>query len=343
MAETYFGLSPDDKRSALRIEEDGAPAPFILEKDIWVVWTLGALFDSPVAELLTFTGGTSLSKVFRVIDRFSEDVDITVDIRAFAGGDIPAAGTMLPNTRSQAERWKDEIALRLEQWIAANALPALQAARHRDGLSLDIRHEGETLVLAAEFAAPSGGLSNEVRVEFGGRSTGEPHRVHDVACDLAQWRPELVLPRAHPQVMNAERTFWEKATAVHVFCNRSRLRGERLARHWYDLVQLDNAGIAAKAIKDADLAGEVAAHKAMFFRERSAGGHVVDDVDAVTGAIVLVPTGHLRAEVEADYVAMTDNQMFRRPPMPFAELMVRCEALEQRINEGERARKVAGT
>lgn len=333
MTETYFGLSPDDKRSALRIEEEGAPAPFILEKDIWVVWALEALFDSPIGNLLTFKGGTSLSKVFRVIDRFSEDVDITVDIRAFAGGDIPAAGTMLPNTRSQAERWTDEIAHRLERWIAANALPVLDAARDREGLAVDIRHEGETLFLAAEFAAPSGGLSNEVRVEFGGRSTGEPHRVHDVACDLAQWRPELVLPRAHPRVMNAERTFWEKATAVHVFCSRSRLSGERLARHWYDLVQLDSAGIAGRAIKDRELARAVAAHKAMFFREKSAGGQVVDHVDAVTGAIRLVPAGHLRAEVEADYVAMTDNQMFRRPPMPFAELMETCRALEQRINE----------
>jgi len=70
------------------------------------------------------------------------------------------------------------------------------------------------------------------RVEFGGRSTGEPHRVHAVSCDLALWRPELLLPQARPRVMHAERTFWEKATAVHVFCHRSRLKGERLARHW---------------------------------------------------------------------------------------------------------------
>jgi hypothetical protein len=338
MAEAFFDLSPDDKRAVLRIEESDAPAPFILEKDIWVVWTLGALFTSPVGGLLTFKGGTSLSKVFRVIDRFSEDVDITVDIRAFAGGSIPASGTMLPRTRSQADRWKAEIAQRLELWIGEHVVPAIEAASDRDRLPVDIRHHGDTLFLSAEFAAPSGGLSNEVRVEFGGRSTGEPHSEHTVTSDLSAWRPDLLLPQARPRVMHAERTFWEKATAVHVFCYRSRLKGERLARHWYDLVQMDKAGIAERAIADADLASAVAVHKSKFFRETTAGGHEIDYVGAVSGAITLVPAGRLRADVEADYVAMTDTQMFRTPPMPFEELMERCRGLEERINAAARAR-----
>lgn len=338
MAEAFFDLSPDDKRAVLRVEEGGAPAPFILEKDIWVVWTLGALFTSPVGDLLTFKGGTSLSKVFRAIDRFSEDVDMTVDIRAFAGGKIPASETMLPRTRSQADRWKAEIAQRLEVWIGEHMVPAIEAASNRDGVRVDIRHEGDTLFLSAEFAAPSGGLSNEVRVEFGGRSTGEPHSEHTVTCDLLEWRPDLLLPRARPWVMHAERTFWEKATAVHVFCHRSRLKGERLARHWYDLVQMDKAGIAGRAIEDADLTGAVAAHKAMFFRETTADGQVIDYVDAISGAITLVPAGRLRAEVESDYAAMADNQMIRTPPMPFADLMGRCRGLEERINAAARAR-----
>lgn len=336
MAETFFGLSLDDKRAVLRVEESGAPAPFILEKDIWVVWTLGALFASPFGGLLTFKGGTSLSKVFRAIDRFSEDVDITVDIRAFAGGRIPETGSMLPTTQSQAKAWKEDITQRLEQWIGETALPELMAARDRDGLELEIRHERDTLFIAAEFASTSDGLSNEVRVEFGGRSTGEPHEYHDVGCDLAHWRPDLRLPQARPQVMNAERTFWEKATAVHVFCGRSHLKGAHLARHWYDLVKLDDAGVADRAIADRDLADAVAAHKAMFFREKMAGGIVVDYAGAVSGAITLVPTGQLRMDVETGYLAMINSQMFRTPPVPFADVMERCRSLEQRINEARR-------
>ena len=82
MAETQFqNLSPDDRRDALRVaQESGNHRAYLLEKDIWVVATLRVLFEAPFAEHLTFKGGTSLSKVWRAIPRFSEDVDITYDL-----------------------------------------------------------------------------------------------------------------------------------------------------------------------------------------------------------------------------------------------------------------------
>ncbi len=84
----------------------------------------------------------------------------------------------------------------------------------------------------------------EVMVEFGARSTGEPHTNHPVACDAAAHLPELAFPTASPAVMLAERTFWEKATAVHVFCRQERRRGERLSRHWHDLARLDEGCVS---------------------------------------------------------------------------------------------------
>ena len=75
----------------------------------------------------------------------------------------------------------------------------------------------------------------EVTVEFGARSTGEPRTIRPVECDAAPFLPDLLFPRARPSVMLAERTFWEKATAIHVFCRQERKRGERLSRHWHDL------------------------------------------------------------------------------------------------------------
>ena len=86
MAETpYRSLSAADRRDALRVAETGGPhRAFLLEKDIWVVATLHALFAAPFGKDLAFKGGTSLSKAYRAIRRFSEDVDITYDIRAFA-------------------------------------------------------------------------------------------------------------------------------------------------------------------------------------------------------------------------------------------------------------------
>ena len=86
MAEQGFqNLSPDDRRNALEVaERSGSHKTHLLEKDVWVIATLGILFEAPFAEHLTFKGGTSLSKVWRAIRRSSEDVDITYDIRAFA-------------------------------------------------------------------------------------------------------------------------------------------------------------------------------------------------------------------------------------------------------------------
>ena len=81
-------------------------------------------------------------------------------------------------------------------------------------------------------------------LEFGARSTGEPASPRDVVCDAGGLIEGVEFPTAHPRVMHAERTFWEKATAMHVFCLQERLRGERFARHWHYVVRLDDAGIA---------------------------------------------------------------------------------------------------
>ena len=92
----FYGLSPDDRRRALeRAQAQGNCSAHLLEKDIWVVAVLNALFEAPFAEHLTFKGGTSLSKVWQVISRFSEDVDITYDIRALAPDLVSGAGNSL--------------------------------------------------------------------------------------------------------------------------------------------------------------------------------------------------------------------------------------------------------
>ena len=83
----YQSLSVDDRRYALRVAQEKSQYPaFLLDKDVWVVATLRVLFNAPFSSHLIFKGGTSLSKVWRAIRRFSEDIDVTYDIRAFAPG-----------------------------------------------------------------------------------------------------------------------------------------------------------------------------------------------------------------------------------------------------------------
>ena len=274
MAETPFqSLSGDDRRHALRVaEEKGNRRAHLLEKDIWVVATLGLLFEAPFANHLTFKGGTSLSKVWRAIRRFSEDVDITYDIRAFAPDLVSGAGDeALPPTRSQEKRWTRAIRARLAEWVRDEARPVVEEGLSNAKFEATCRAELDRLYVGYEpLVETSGFVFPEVIVEFGARSTGEPHANRPVVCDAAACLPDLAFPEADPSVMLAERTFWEKATAVHVFCCQERRRGERLSRHWHDLARLDEAGIAARALVDRTLAMSVARHKAMFFVENDA-------------------------------------------------------------------------
>ena len=105
MPESFLKLSREDQREVLEVAREKTDRPtHLLEKDVWVVWALGALFDSPLSADLTFKGGTSLSKAYKVIDRFSEDIDLTYDIRRLIG-DLIDDDSALPSSRSQANKW----------------------------------------------------------------------------------------------------------------------------------------------------------------------------------------------------------------------------------------------
>ncbi|MDE0386798.1 MAG: nucleotidyl transferase AbiEii/AbiGii toxin family protein [Defluviicoccus sp.] len=307
----------------------------LLEKDIWVVVTLGVLFDAPFAEHLTFKGGTSLSKVWRAIRRFSEDIDITYDIRAFAPDLVGGGGDeALPPTRSQEKRWTRAIRGRLAEWVSDRACPTVEEGLARAGFPAQVRAEADGLHIGYEpLFAESGFVRPEVMVEFGARSTGEPHSVRPVVCDATAYLPDLEFPQARPTVMLAERTFWEKATAIHVFCRQERRRGERLSRHWHDLARLDEAGIAAAALADRTVALSVARHKAMFFRENDARGERIDYEAAVSGALQLIPSGAAHAVLADDYARMLADGMLLDDSESFDRLMERCALIEVQANE----------
>jgi len=259
--------------------ETGRPA-HLLEKDLWVVWTLRALFDSSLSTDLTFKGGTSLSKVYKVIDRFSEDLDLTCDIRTLIPELLPQGGEALPPSRSQADKWSQAVRSRLPGWIAQHVQPVIQTALTQDRLNarLELGGQGnDTLFLHyPALTQGTGYVAPVVTLEFGGRATGEPHAVFQVTCDIAACLPDVAFPAAAPQVMSIARTFWEKATAAHVFCAQSRMRGERYARHWHDLAAIARSIHAESIITDRDVAIAVARHKARFFIEKDANGQAHD-------------------------------------------------------------------
>lgn len=299
-----------------------------------MVWSLQHLFATPYAPHLVFKGGASLSKAYGVVQRFSEDVDLTYDIRAIAADLISDAGVPLPASKSQEKKWSREIRARLADWVATDVVPRLRQDLGQHGLPATVRAESDKVFIDyTPLASGTGYVSSAVMLEFGARSTGEPCEARSVHCDAAAHLRGVEFPEAMPQVMRAERTFWEKATAIHVFCAQGAFRGgDRFARHWHDVTRLDAAGFADSAIADTALANAVADHKSIFFAEKNVDGGLIDYHAAVTGGLRLVPDDGALAKLAADYKHMVDDGLFLDEVESFDTLLQRCKAVQEKAN-----------
>ena len=177
----------------------------VLEKDVWVVDMLRILFSTAYGDALTFKGGTSLSKVYGAISRFSEDIDVTYNIRSLVPDLVPDEGLdPIPPSRNQAGRWTGRIRSLLATWVQDEVAPAIQKLDWRvSGLPATLQAQGDSLIVAYtqllggyEFVQP------RVLVEFGARATGEPREEHVIECDAAGHVPGVVFPTARPHVMS---------------------------------------------------------------------------------------------------------------------------------------------
>ena len=278
---------------------------------------------------------TSLSKAYGVIRRFSEDVDLTYGIRAIAGDLVGKADVPLPSSKSQEKKWSKEIRARLSDWVAADIVPRLKQDLEQQCLPAIAWAEGGKVVIDyTPLGTGTGYVAPAVLLEFGARSTGEPCEPRAIGCDAAVYLPSLEFPIATPNVMRAERTFWGKATAIHVFCAQGEFRGgDRFARHWHDVTRLAAAGFADAAIADKALARAVADHKSVFFAEKNTHGEIIDYHAAVKGELQLVPAAGALARLAADYQHMVDDGLFLDDVESFEALLDRCRTIQQKANE----------
>jgi hypothetical protein len=336
MAEYFFGLSQDDRREALeQVRAQTGRPTHLLEKDAWVVWTLRALYTSPLASELTFKGGTSLSKAYKIIDRFSEDVDLTYDIRKLIP-DLVRGGSALPASRSQADKWTAAVRRRLPEWIATSVRPVMEAALEHDRLDARIEiggKESEKLLLQyPALVRGTGYVPPVVTLEFGARATGEPHQAMPIICDMDGHLTGVSFPTALPLVMSVGRTFWEKATAAHVYCAQGRIRGERYARHWYDLAAIARSPHFDAVLRDCAVAVAVSRHKSFFFIEKDSAGAVIDYHAAATGKLNIVPVGNAKEALATDYAAMLADEVMLGNAISFGQLMKDCAEIERTVN-----------
>lgn len=333
MAKHFFSLSTDEQ--AALIQQAGVRldlTDLIIEKDLWVCWLLEQIFALPIHA--AFKGGTSLSKVFGLINRFSEDCDITIDYRNFKP-DLKLADL----NRTQLKKISAELKAQLQSYIAKVVLPYLQEQVAKlfqeETFEIELSEDGEQL----RFYYPSlinplrGYLRDHVLIEFGVRNSTEPCEKHRVVSYLAQSNPDpFILPNPVVDALSPIRTFWEKATLIHVECHRNRFSTtpERLSRHWYDLFMLNNAWVGPEALSHLEILKSVIEHKKAFFN----ASYTHYD-DCLSGKFLLVPTGVALENLKQDFKQMLAAGMFHKLPPTFKTIIEGLEQLENRLNRLE--------
>jgi hypothetical protein len=333
--QAFHDLKLSQQRDALLAAAEAlGREPHILEKDVMVVTALDSVFTSEFSDHLYFKGGTSLSKVYGLINRFSEDLDLTYDMTRFLEGmNFDEDG--IPPSGSQAAKLTKTVREKLPRWITDEFQPMMAKSMTAKGIKVRFSRLSEE-TLNVDFDSLFDGhayVRSSVLLEFGARSTGRPAEEHDIACDAAAAGTGLVFPTASVQAMAVERTFWEKATAAHVYCLQHNLKKDRFSRHWHDLHYIYKSKHWSSALDDAELAKKVAVHKSFFFKEKTQDGEFVDYDKAVSGEIVIVPTGDALVKLEADYRMMQESGITAEDAPSFSTIMDSCRETETAINE----------
>jgi len=298
--------------------------PAVVEKDFWVTWVLNRLFQgSDLAQLLMFKGGTSLSKVYHLIERFSEDIDLVLDWCVLSDEDPLAE-------RSKTKQAKLNAALneRAQRYIGGDLLRLLEAAL--DGVCRCSVDADDPHVIDIKYPAafPDDYLRPEVRLEIGPLASWLPHENRRISCYAAEAFPDVFEQRdCAVKVIKAERTFWEKSTILHheAYRPKGNPQPPRYSRHYYDLAKMVQSPVKARALADPGLLASVVEFKQRFYPR----GWARYDL-AKPGTLMLVPQGHVLTSVRSDYRAMK-NMIFGEVP-EFEDIVAVLQAFQEEVN-----------
>jgi hypothetical protein len=304
--------------------------PAIVEKDFWVCWVLKQLFLSPaLKEHLVFKGGTSLSKVDGMVERFSEDIDLVLNWELLGyGTEGEDAWQDHPSGRKQ-DRFNQEVNTRAAAYLNKKLLPHLQqilssvsgvgaAVSKREELTINIRYPS-SLSLAA--------LRPEVKLEIGPLASRVPSRTATIRPYAAEVLPRFFEdPDCEVIAIRGERTFWEKATILHQQAFRKTAIPKGYSRHYYDLVCMAQFPVKNSALADLSLLRDVVRFKEKFYRSSWARYE-----QTVPGSFRLTPTNQGKKELEADYRSM--QPMFFSEPPGWDAILDQLQGLESEINQ----------
>ncbi|MFW2600800.1 nucleotidyl transferase AbiEii/AbiGii toxin family protein [Aliarcobacter butzleri] len=297
----------------------------IVEKDFWVVWTLNKIFsDDRLNKILMFKGGTSLSKVFNLIGRFSEDIDLILDWRLISKVNPLSE----QESKNKQVKFNEQINENAKVFIKDQLLPIFSqilsplctCSIAEDGFSINVKYPN---------AFDDSYLRPEILLEIGPLASWLPSDSFEISSFAAQKFPQ-VFEKSNCTVNTivAKRTFWEKATILHHEANRPSDSAipTRYSRHYYDLAMMAQSEVKNEALADLNLLQNVVEFKQKFYPRKWAKYE-----EAVPGTLKLLPLEFRLDSLEKDYKAM-QNMIFDKY-ISFDEIIGILGKLEKEINE----------
>jgi len=336
----FVKLERKERSQAFRIASQklGYPA-YVIEKDFWVTYILDTLFNRiNHKHRILFKGGTSLSKCYKLIDRFSEDIDLSLHM-ADLGFEKDKAPHIVAqkNSKSASKRAVEDLKVAGEVFLENTILVLLKEKMIDDiglvenwSLLLDSKN-AENLLFYYPKSLGDGEYGNKyvkpvVLIETGTKSEHLPNEEIEINSLLEDAIAE-VHSKAVVKVLSPKRTFWEKVTLLHAENNINRVERvkERLSRHLYDIVMLKRSPIGIEAINDIALLNTVAKHKSFYYRSNAAKYD-----EAKVGTLKIVPKGELLEAFRIDYKKM--RSMFAGEVIAFDMIINELKILENEIN-----------
>lgn len=336
----YFQLSKEQQQMVLTqaANKTGLPVQAV-EKDLWVTAALRAMFSLPYANHLSFKGGTSLSKCWHLIDRFSEDIDIAID-REFLGFGGTLSKTQISDKlrRAACAFVRETMQYDLTELLYQNGISKemfkvnvnITPVTTTDPEVININYDS---VLSFSINGMDGNqyILPKVKVEVSGRSMNEP--VKEIALDsiIDQIYPEATFTEQKfvVRAVLPERTFLEKVFLLHEEFAKPKdlIRVERMSRHMYDIGQMLKTPIAERAINDAELYLQVVEHRRTFIGLRGF------DYDTLYPATLnIIPPTSIIEQWKDDYENMRLHMIYGES-IPFNELISNLKYLNDKIRE----------
>jgi len=312
-----------------------------VEKDFWVCWALNALYrERPDGgPRLLFKGGTSLSKAYGLIERFSEDIDVTVfrdDLdEAASVEELEALSNKKRRARLDAIRdaCRAYITGPLHEFLGAQLADVTNGAGRVEIDEAD--PDGQTLLVWYPEVEPrdEAYVRPAVRIESGAKSALDPNHPVTIRPYVSEEAGGLELAVADVTTIEATRTFWDKVVIAHGlrrwYERRGVLRqeGQRVSRHYYDLHCLLGSEVGKAALADRDLGADCVRHARMFFDRPD-----YDLASAAPGSFALIPVDGMVEALRRDY-GNTTAMIFGAAP-GFEEILASAKQIEQAINNG---------